>query len=120
MHKTMKKVTGDIERFHFNTAIAAVMEYINALYQIDVSKISEEEIKNLILMINPFAPHAAEELWREVGGEGDVYHHPWPTWNEELTKDDEILVVVQINGKLRDKLNVPADISENEAKKKVS
>jgi leucyl-tRNA synthetase len=117
MHKTIKKVTGDIERFHFNTAIAAIMEYVNALYRVDVAKLSAENITNLVLLIAPFAPHMAEEVWSGLSKKGDIYHQSWPVWDKDQVVDEEILVVVQVNGKLRDKLSVPADIAEDEIKK---
>lgn len=117
MHKTIKKVTGDIERFHFNTAISAIMEYVNALYQADITEITEENIRNLILLMAPFAPHIAEELWMEIGGEGDVYHQKRPVWDKDAVKDEEIMIVVQVNGKLRDKLMVPADIAEEDVRR---
>jgi len=117
MNKTIKKVTEDIDRFHFNTGIAALMEYINQLYQVDVGQISEAHIKTLILLLSPLAPHISEELWKELGGKGDVYHEAWPTWDKSAVVDEEVLVVIQVNGKLREKLMVPADISEDEIKK---
>jgi len=117
MHKTIKRVTEDIERFHFNTAIAAIMEYINALYQIKIEEVSKESVVNLVLMISPFAPHIAEELWKELDQKGDIYHQSWPKWNKEMIKDDDMLIVVQINGKLRDRLTVAVDIAEDEIKK---
>ncbi len=117
MHKTIKRVTADIERFHFNTAIAAIMEYVNALYQADISSITKDHIKSLILLISPFAPHAAEELWADLGEKGGIPAARWPEWDKALVVDDEIPIIVQVNGKLRDKLMVTANINDDEAKR---
>lgn len=117
MHKTIKKVTEDIERMHFNTAISAIMEYVNALYQEKIEDVSRENIRNLILMIAPFAPHIAEELWKEIGEKGDVYHQAWPAWDNDAVVDETAVIVVQVNGRIRDKLTVSADIAEDEVKK---
>lgn len=123
-HQTIKKVTNDIEKdYHFNTAIAALMELVN-----EISSFSPETdedcsavafaIRNTLLMLAPFAPHITEELWETVGGKSSILQHPWPVWDEELAKDEEIELVVQVNGKLRAKIVVPAGLSNNEAKQK--
>jgi leucyl-tRNA synthetase len=123
-HQTIKKVTEDIERdYHFNTAIAALMELTNEISSFD-AKTDEDfsvlsfAIKKLILMLSPFAPHIAEELWEAIGEKGSIFHHPWPSWIEELTKEEEIELVVQINGKLRAKIQIPAGLSDEEIKEK--
>ena len=108
MHKTIKKVGDDFERMKFNTAIATMMSFLN-----DVSKkgsITKGEFKTFITLLNPVAPHVTEELWQILGGEGLLSLAPWPAYDEDKTVDDEIEIVVQINGKIRDKMNVPADI----------
>ena len=108
MHKTIKKVGDDFERMKFNTAIATMMSFLN-----DVSKkgsITKGEFKTFITLLNPVAPHVTEELWQMLGGEGLLSLAPWPAYDEDKTVDDEIEIVVQINGKIRDKMNVPADI----------
>ncbi|MBI4743548.1 MAG: leucine--tRNA ligase [Actinobacteria bacterium] len=119
-HKTIKKVTLDIaERFNFNTAISAIMEFVNAL-----SKHSpldkgghrgvKEAIKNLILLLAPFAPHIAEELWEMTGEKESVYLQKWPKYDEDLAAAQEITLVIQVNGKVRDRLLVSADLSKEE------
>jgi leucyl-tRNA synthetase len=126
-HQTIKKVTSDIEeRFHFNTAIAAIMEFTNLLYEVG-PKLDKENpqhrsalafaIKNMLLLLSPFAPHMAEELWSSLGHEGSVEQQNWPSYLENLTKEDTITVVVQVNGKVRSKLQVPADTPKEELEK---
>ncbi len=110
-HFTVKKVTGDIERFHFNTAISALMEYVNYL-STHRREISPGDWRNsfrlLILLLAPFAPHFGEELWERAGGEGSVFEQKWPAYDEQKTLAPELTLVVQVNGKVRQKLRVPA------------
>jgi len=117
LNKTIKKVTEDIERMHFNTAIAAIMEFTNALYQVDVSTITEDTLRKLIILLSPFAPHIAEELWQELGGKGFVYHEKWPLYDKDAVKDEEVMLIVQVNGRLRDKIKAPRGISSDEARR---
>jgi len=123
-HATIKKVTSDIERFSFNTAIAAIMEFTNGLYKAieeapDAFNTYEghEAIRSLILMLAPFAPFICEELWEEAGGEFSVHTQPWPEFDEELARAERITLVVQINGKVRERLEVDADIPRDEMEK---
>ncbi|UCE20175.1 MAG: leucine--tRNA ligase [Gemmatimonadota bacterium] len=120
IHKTIKRVTGDVDRLHFNTAIAALMEYVNYLY-LEEEKIEYRDwnrsLDILALLLAPFAPHAGEELWEKLGHDEGVFRHPWPTYDNEAIKTDHITVVVQINGKVRAHLDVEADISEDALKK---
>jgi leucyl-tRNA synthetase len=122
-HRTLKKVTGDIEdRYHFNTAISAVMEMVNFLYLVEDSAWGSPEtapalreaVEILLLMLSPFAPHVSEELWERIGNEGMVCTQTWPEADEEMARAEEILVVVQINGKLRSRITADADASEEE------
>ena len=114
MHKTVKKVTEDIENMKFNTAIAALMTLLNAIY--DNGKINKAELKTFILLVSPFAPHIAEEMWSELGfGEMLAKDGVWPTFDESKCVDDSVEIVVQINGKIRAKLVVPVDISNEDA-----
>lgn len=119
-HQTIKRVTEDIEKdYHFNTAIAALMELTNEISYFEPKNdedlfILKFAVKNLILMLSPFAPHIAEELWEAIGEKNSIFQHPWPLWIEELTKEEEIELVIQVNGKLRAKLSIPVGLSEEE------
>jgi len=122
MHRTTKKVTQDIERMHFNTMIAALMEYSNYLNKVrEAGAVSpsvwEESIKTLLLLLAPSAPHLTEELWQKNGYEYSIHNQKWPGWDEALIKEEEITLVVQVNGKLRDRVTAPASVSEDEARK---
>jgi leucyl-tRNA synthetase len=98
----------------FNTAIAAMMEFANHLTRLPVRPRSV--LQPFVLLLSPFAPHLAEELWRTLGHTDTLAYEPWPQFDEALTKADEIEVPVQINGKLRSKLTVPADVNEADLK----
>ena len=113
LHKTIKGVTDDIERFSFNTAISKIMELVNALQGQAFSKTTAEK---LIIMIYPFAPHIAEELWHILGNKNTITSESWPKHDEELAKESEIEIPIQVNGKLRDKIMAQAGISEEKAK----
>ena len=115
-HRTIKKVTEDIDReFQFNTAVAALMEFVNGLYKFHAdakgagNEAFREAIETLLKLLSPFAPHLAEELWARTGHTEMLVHHRWPTHEEALTKADVLTIPVQVNGKLRSKLLVPAD-----------
>jgi leucyl-tRNA synthetase len=118
-HFTVKKVTEDIERFHFNTAVSALMEYVNFLSS-EKEQISKEDwadsFRVLILLIGPFAPHFGEELWKMSGGRDSLFCQRWPSYDEEKTVSDEITLVVQINGKVRQKITVPSGLGEKSMK----
>lgn len=120
-HKTVRKVTEDFHRLNFNTAISALMEYVNELYKLKIDGFSDEAwgeaLKTLSQLISPFAPHLGEELNRELGSEVLVQNTPWPIWDDKLIVDETITVIVQVNGKLRAKLVVDKDISKDEALK---
>ncbi|MBN2027485.1 MAG: leucine--tRNA ligase [Actinobacteria bacterium] len=120
-HSTIKKVSEDIERFAFNTAIAAIMEFTNGLYKAledspDAFNTFEghEAIRSLVLILAPFAPFIAEELWEEIGGEYSVHQQPWPEYEPELARAERITMVVQVNGKVRARIEVDADIPREE------
>ncbi|MFA5886254.1 MAG: leucine--tRNA ligase [Patescibacteria group bacterium] len=119
LHKTIKKVGEDIESFRLNTAVSALMIFLNALTdyktQFNVSPLSPENWSKLIALLAPFAPHLSEELWARLGHETSIFKSSWPAYDSELTKDEIISLVVQVNGKLRGSLEVPADISESAA-----
>ncbi len=115
MHSTVKKVTADIERFHFNTAISALMECVNFLVS-EKNAVSsgdwEQSFRTLALLIGPFAPHFGEELWRVLGGADSLFREKWPAYDEEKTLSMDITLVVQVNGKVRRKITVPAGSGE--------
>ncbi len=123
-HQTIKRITNNIERdYHFNTAIAALMELINETLSFHVSDDNDNDvlafsIKHVILLISPFAPHFAEELWRETGEEKSILHASWPEWDEDTAKEEEIELVVQINGKLRAKVMIPAGLDDETIREK--
>jgi len=112
MHKTIKKVGEDIEAMKFNTAIAAMMSLLNEISETKI--ISREEYKTLLILLNPFAPHITEEIWQNLGFEGRVYQQSWPVYDEAKCKDSSIEIIVQINGKLKDKISVAADSQKDE------
>jgi len=122
MHKTIKKATQDIERFRFNTMLAALMEYTNTLSKVlEAGNIAgaqwKEAIKILLILMAPSTPHMAEELWVELGYPYSIHRQAWPAWDKELAADEEVTLVIQVNGRLRDKLTAPVDISEDEVVK---
>ncbi len=113
-HRTIKKVSEDIDgRFHFNTAIAAVMELVNAIYSFENAEqypgVVSEALETVIRLLAPFVPHIAEELWAASGHEHDLEYYGWPKWDEQALVEDEKLIVVQVNGKVRARLTVAAD-----------
>ena len=120
LHQTIKGVTEDIERFSFNTAIAKLMELTNLLYEHNAkgAEISHSSlvISHLLILLSPFAPHLAEELWQRLGNKDSIFQQPWPQCDPELAKEAELTIPVQVNGKLRNTIVVPADTNEEEIK----
>jgi leucyl-tRNA synthetase len=127
-HRTIKKVTEDIEAYKFNTLIAGLMEFNNILVKAKDTAVYgtpawEEALDMLLLMLAPETPHIAEELWQRRHGPGEfhpdrsVHVQPWPAWDPDLAKADTITLVVQVNGKVRDKIEAPANISEEDARR---
>jgi leucyl-tRNA synthetase len=121
-HQTIRRVTQDLERLRLNTMIAALMEFTNHLTMVKeegaVSATAWElAVDNLLLLLAPTAPHLAEELWQRTGHQYSIHNQDWPNWNEELAREEEITLVVQVNGKLRDRITVSASVTEDEAKK---
>ncbi len=121
MHQTIKKVTDDIEdSFHFNTAISAVMELVNYVYSglndngkdCFSKKCMEEVVKNMTLLLAPFVPHIAEEMHKQTGGEKSVFEETWPSFNEDMLVEDIIVIPVQVNGKLRNTIEMARGIDE--------
>ncbi len=112
MHKTIKKVTDDIESMKFNTGIAAMMSLLNEISE--TKAITLGEYKTLLILLNPFAPHITEEIWENMGFKGRIYETIWPMYDENKCKDDNIEIIVQVNGKLKDKLIIAAGSGKEE------
>lgn len=112
MHKTIKKVSDDIESMKFNTAIAAMMTLLNEIY--NVGSITKKEFRDLLIILNPFAPHVTEELYQMIGCEGVLDEQEWVTYDKALCKDDTIEIVCQINGKVKSKLTIPTDAAKDD------
>ena len=123
IHSTLKKVTADLsEKFGFNTAIAALMELINEMYkykELDTRNdgIIREGIETIVTILAPFTPHLGEELWTMIGKEGSVFNISWPKYDESALVQDEVEVIVQVNGKLRDKISMDANIAREDMEK---
>ena len=118
-HATIKKVTTDIHRLSFNTAIASLMEYTNELYKLKVDGFSSDwqfAIESLIKLLQPFAPHMTAELWKQLGYDSQLDFVEWPVWDDAQIVSSTQTIIVQVNGKLRAKLEVAVDISEDEVK----
>jgi leucyl-tRNA synthetase len=120
-HRTLKKVTEDMERFHFNTMISALMEYTNFLGRArDKGPVSgsawREAVETLMLMLAPSVPYIAEEMWTRTGHPYSIHQQSWPKWNADLAASETFTLVVQVNGRLRDRFEVPVDIEEEAAK----
>lgn len=109
LHKTIKKVSADTASLNFNTAISQMMIFVNELSKLN--ELPEAAWKDFVVMLSAYAPHLGEELWQKAGGKESVSYERWPKWNEELCKDDTCTVVVQVNGKIRDKFE--ADVNES-------
>ena len=112
IHKTIKKVTDDTEKMKFNTAIASLMALINEFYK--KKTVTKDEIKVFLQLLNPTAPHITEEMWQVLGFEKTISETPWPKFDEEKTVDDEVELVLQINGKIREKIKMPAGKTKEE------
>ena len=109
-HQTVRKVTAGLEELHYNTSIAALMEFVNTIRAENVA--SREVVEDLIVMLAPFAPHFAEENWERLGHEGSIFDAPWPTWDERLTVEDTVEIAVQVSGKTRSRVTVTRDADE--------
>jgi leucyl-tRNA synthetase len=126
-HETIWRVTRDIgERRHLNTAVSAIMELVNELYQIEASQVRNGDtgrpvlraaIEAVLVLLSPFAPHIADELWARLGHERPLLEIPWPTYREEALQREEITLVIQVNGKVRSKIQVPQDASNSEVER---
>jgi leucyl-tRNA synthetase len=116
LHKTIKKVTEDIENYRFNTAISAMMIFVNHLSK--QPERPKEAIKKFLLLLAPFAPHVAEELWSTLGNDNTLAYEPWPEYDPELVKESQIELAVQIKGKIKDRIVVVAGATEEQIKEK--
>ncbi|NPV07141.1 MAG: leucine--tRNA ligase [Anaerolineae bacterium] len=121
MHKTIRKVTDDMEGFHFNTMLAALMEYNNYLVkakqtELAVRPIWREALQTLLLLLAPSCPHITEELWERMGMPYSIHLQPWPKWDEGLARDEVVTVVVQVNGRVRDKIEIEPDAPEEQVR----
>jgi leucyl-tRNA synthetase len=121
-HQTIRKVTEDIERTHFNTAISAIMELTNTVYGIlppDPTTFGafQEAVRTILILLSPFVPHVTEELWHRMGETTYLLNETWPGYDSDAAREEEITIVIQINGKLRDRLSVSAETGEEEIRK---
>ncbi len=121
LHKTIRRVTEDIEAFKFNTMVAALMEFANELgerYRAGAwqTRTWDEAIRTLLVLLAPSAPHIAAELWERIGQPGSVHEQPWPTWDEALVRDELVTIVVQVDGKVRERLELPAAAAEEDVR----
>lgn len=118
LHQTIKKVTEDIERFHFNTAIASIMEMVNTISQFK-ENCEKEILETVILLLAPFVPHFSEEAWELLGNKPSIFNQSWPKYNPKLVREEEVLIVIQINGRVRDKMVVPSGTIKEDVNKMV-
>jgi len=125
MHNSVKGATADLERFHFNTALSRIMELVNALYHylqnVDAAlhntALLKTAIRNLILLMAPFAPHLCEELWEMFGEKPSIFNQAWPAYDAAALQKQEITWVIQVNGKIRERVEAAIDLSEEQAGK---
>lgn len=120
-HRIIKKVTEDLERLHLNTYVSSLMEWVNFLTDYlrnNPGGIKKDTIKVLLILISPVAPHLAEELWEYIGFNGSIFDSKWPDYIPEKTKVEEVIIVIQVNGKVREKISVPISADEEEVKLK--
>jgi len=115
IHKTIKKVTEDMEGFKFNTAISALMMLLNELEKTD-QQFNNSTIKRFLLLLAPFAPHISEEMWHQLSNKKSIHLEKWPKYDKRLVVEDEFDLVIQINGKTRDVVKARKGISEEEAR----
>ncbi|MCD4704561.1 class I tRNA ligase family protein [bacterium] len=117
LHKTIKKVTEDIENFRFNTAISSLMVCLKILSSLNSP--DKTLVDSYLIMLSAFAPHICEEIWQKLGNEGFICRQEWPKYDEKLIVEDKINLPIQINGKLRATLEIEVDISEDDLKKQI-
>jgi len=115
LHQLIKKVGDDLETMKFNTAVAAFMEFVNAWAE-DKRVLAKKEIEIFLRLLAPLAPHITEELWEQLGHRESILKEKWPQYDEELIEEETFQLIIQINGKVRDRIEVPKGISEEEVK----
>ncbi|HWS83464.1 MAG TPA: leucine--tRNA ligase, partial [Ktedonobacteraceae bacterium] len=123
-HKTIKRITEDLNNFHFNTALAALMECNNVLIKQQHEAVAQSTayrrtLETMMQLLAPFAPHITEELWQQIGHTGSIHKTDWPAYDEALTQDEAFTLVIQVNGKVRERIEVATDISEQEVRELV-
>jgi leucyl-tRNA synthetase len=116
IHRTIQKVSDDIEAFKFNTAVSSLMICLNEIQDLDISI---SDFSQFISLLAPFAPHATEEIWGKLGYKYSIHISEWPTADKKLLRQENITLPIQINGKVRSQINVPVDIGEDELKQRV-
>jgi leucyl-tRNA synthetase len=114
LHQTIRKVTDDIDGLRYNTAISALMEYLNTVRS--EGGVTAEALHPLLTMLAPFAPHMAEECWERIGHTESIFDAAWPEYDEALAREDQIELVVQVNGRVRGRVAAPQDIAEDDAR----
>ena len=112
LHKTIRKVTEDIHRFAYNTAVAQMIVWVNEAGRVE--RIARDQVERFLLLLSPFAPHTCEELWHRLGHGESVAHSNWPEYDEALTRDEKVEIAVQIRGKVRGRIVVPADATDDQ------
>jgi len=126
IHRTIKKVTEDIEnRYHFNTAIAAIMELFNSLSAMSEEELAKKEtaalvksgLESIVVLLYPFVPHISSQLWEELGHQDNLDGQGWPGYSEDALEEETLLIVIQVDGKVRGRISVPADASEEAIEK---
>jgi leucyl-tRNA synthetase len=122
VHQAIKKVTEDIESFGFNTALAALMSLRNTMKAALATPLAhtpawDEAVQSLLLLMAPFTPHITEELWHRLGHKTSIHLETWPKWDEEVAAEEMITLVVQVNGRVRDRIDVPTGIDDAEAER---
>ena len=115
LHRTIKKVGDDIETQDYNTAVSAMMIFINKLAE--VGGLNADIAEDFLKILSPFAPHLSEELWQQLGNKKSILKESWPAYNDKLAQAQQIELVIQVNGKIRDKIKVSVDITEQQAEK---
>jgi leucyl-tRNA synthetase len=121
LHQTIKQVTARIETHRFNTVISTLMEFTNALSERQAARdwqtgTFHKALETLMILLAPIAPHITEELWHLTGGQGSVHQQSWPVWDAELAKEEMLQVAVQVDGRLRAVIEIPANLPEDEAR----